>query len=108
MRLGDVGLDGLKQDGVRGRVGQDVQHTALTSVEVEEGRAWPCASAMLDLMGLNRIACVAGLARYRRMRATAAGSGPTSAARTLPAISASRSGAANACRQNAWTINTNK
>ena len=93
-----LNLDGLEQDRVSCRIGQHMHYTAPSSQYHGERRAWPCASAMLDLMGLNRMACVAGLARYRRMRATAAGSGPASAARTLPAISASRSGAANACR----------
>ena len=73
------------------------RHQRLLYQRTLEHHTWPCASAMLDLMGLNRMACVAGLARYKRMRATAAGSGPRSAARTFAAISASRSGAAKAC-----------
>lgn len=51
----------------------------------------PCASAMLDLTGLSRMACVAGLGRYSRILDTAAASGPPAAmaAFTRPTISPS-------------------
>lgn len=57
----------------------------------------PCASATFDLMGLNKMAWVAGLGRYSRMAATASGRAVPSACRTRPTSSATRSGAAKAC-----------
>lgn len=57
---------------------------------------WPCASAMLDLTGLSRMACVAGLGRYSRSLATAVGSGPDRAAFTRLTISANLAGEAKA------------
>ena len=37
--------------------------SSLVYSESSSEAIWPCASAMLDLIGLNRMACVAGLLR---------------------------------------------